>query len=139
MTAPVRPVPRCPNGHPLAGANRYQPSASHSPRCRQCNRDAALRYKRRRRGQEVDEADVSFERQLLLLAANGATDQEIATRTGASLNRVHWAWRRIKNDLGARDRTHAVVLSIRARRIGLGDVPPAVRASKPRQKPQEAA
>lgn len=111
----------CRNGHPLTPTNVYRRPADASVRCQQCRREAVARYKARRRGRPDPTAD--FERQLLRLAANGATDQEIADRIGVSLGKVTWAWRRLKRELGGRDRTHTVVLAIRSRRISLADVP----------------
>lgn len=130
----------CRNGHPLTAANTYRSPTDPTPRCQQCRREAVARYKARRRGRPDPTAD--FERQMLRHAANGATDQEIADRTGVSLGKVTWAWRRLKAELGGRDRTHTVVLAIRSRRISLADVPdrkaqraqqaPCAPASRPR-------
>lgn len=119
----------CRNGHPLTPTNVYRRPADASVRCQQCRREAVARYKARRRGVPAPGGD--FERQLLRLAANGATDREIADWTGVSLGKVTWAWRRLKRELGGRDRTHTVILAIRSRRITLADVPD--------RKPQEAA
>ncbi|KOU50545.1 hypothetical protein ADK55_18555 [Streptomyces sp. WM4235] len=111
----------CRNGHPLTTATTYRAPSDPTPRCQQCRREAVARYKARRRG--CPKPTLDFERQLFLLAANGATDQEIADRTGVSLGKVTWAWRRLKRELGGRDRTHTVILAIRSRRISLADVP----------------
>ncbi|MER7734136.1 helix-turn-helix transcriptional regulator [Streptomyces erythrochromogenes] len=111
----------CRNGHPLTAATTYRSPTDPTPRCQQCRREAVARYKARRRGKPAPAVD--FERHLLRLAANGATDQEIADRTGATLGKVTWTWRRLKGELGGRDRTHTVILAIRSRRISLADVP----------------
>ncbi|MFF1843085.1 response regulator transcription factor [Streptomyces sp. NPDC058217] len=53
--------------------------------------------------------------QLLIveLAANGQTDQQIASLLGISIHTVRDYWRyRIRPALGAIDRTHAVALAI---------------------------
>lgn len=111
----------CRNDHPLTQATIYRAPTDPTPRCQQCRREAVARYKARRRG--IPAPAGGFERQLLRLAANGATDREIADQTGVSLGKVTWVWRRLKRELGSRDRTHTVVLAIRARRIALADVP----------------
>ena len=123
----------CRNGHPLTAATTYRSPTDRAARCQQCRREAVARYKARRRGKPAPAVD--FERLLLQLAANGATDQEIADRTGVSLGKVTWTWRRLKGELGGRDRTHTVILAIRSRRISLTDVPD----RRARQAPQDAA
>jgi hypothetical protein len=48
-----RPVKtHCANGHPRTEANTYTPSNGRSPRCRDCNREEARRYKARRRARK---------------------------------------------------------------------------------------
>lgn len=51
--------------------------------------------------------------QIVRLAANGRTDQQIATALGLSIHtiRANWRWY-IRDRLGAGDRTHAVALAI---------------------------
>ncbi|MEU6397837.1 hypothetical protein ABZ867_12755 [Streptomyces cinnamoneus] len=54
-------------------------------------------------------------RQMLQLAANGATDQHIAHTIGVPLHTVRDQWRyQIRPALGAIDRTHAIALAVAA-------------------------
>ena len=53
------------------------------------------------------------ERQVLLLAANGRTNEQIAGALGISRMTVQRHLQNLRGALGARDRTHAVALAIR--------------------------
>jgi DNA-binding NarL/FixJ family response regulator len=62
---------------------------------------------------------------VLTLAANGHTTEQIAHRLNLSINTVNGHFRGVFAALGARDRTHAVVLAIRAGYVNPAQVEPA--------------
>jgi len=66
---------------------------------------------------EVQKQLTAREIEVLRLAAEGLSNDEIARRTGQSLETVKLRMRRTFQKLGAADRTHAVVLALRRRLI----------------------
>jgi PAS domain S-box-containing protein len=53
------------------------------------------------------------EREIVLLAAGGLTDKEIAKDLGLTLASVRTYWERLRNKLGASNKSHAVALTLR--------------------------
>lgn len=62
---------------------------------------------------------------VLTLAAQGYTTEQIAYRLNISVSTVNGHFQGVYAALGARDRTHAVVLAIRCGYIDPGQVEPA--------------
>jgi DNA-binding NarL/FixJ family response regulator len=62
---------------------------------------------------------------VLTLAANGYTTEQIAHRLNLSVNTINGHFRGVFAALSARDRTHAVVLAIRAGYVDPTQVEPA--------------
>ncbi|WP_405531565.1 hypothetical protein OG592_27205 [Streptomyces avidinii] len=73
--------------------------------------------------------------EIVCLAVNGATDEQISRAVGISLYGIHERWRSfIRPNLGAVNRTHAVAIA-----ITVGLVPPGVVRPLRQQQPPEAA
>ncbi|MFF1341093.1 hypothetical protein ACFVYT_24770 [Streptomyces sp. NPDC058290] len=73
--------------------------------------------------------------QIVCLAANGDTDEQISRATGISLYGIHERWRSfIRPNLGAVNRTHAVAIA-----ITVGLVPADVVRPLGQRQPPEAA
>lgn len=58
---------------------------------------------------------------ILILAAHGNTDQEIADQTGSTRYAVMNHWKVIRPQLGARDRAHAVAIAVSSGIVKLTD------------------
>lgn len=62
---------------------------------------------------------------VLTLAANGHTTEQIAHRLNLSTTTINHHFQGVFAALGARDRTHAVALAIRAGYVRIDDIHPA--------------
>ena len=65
----------------------------------------------------------AYELALLRCASNGMVDKSIANALKQNAASVHQHWRRIRRNLGANDRSHAVAIA-----LSLGLIPPPLSA-----------